>query len=38
MAIFNISLDIAINSGDNSPMKCDYFRIIEEVPHYAYFC
>lgn len=29
MAIFNILLDIAINPGYNSSMKCDYFRIIK---------
>ena len=38
MATFNFLLDITIFSGDNSPMKCDYFRIIEEVPRYAYCC
>lgn len=29
MTIFNILLDITVNSGDNVPMKCDDFRIIK---------
>lgn len=29
MAILNFLLDITILSGDNIPMKCDYFRIIK---------
>ena len=31
MVIINFLLDIAINSGYNSAMKCDDFRIIKEV-------